>query len=83
MGMPFFLAALPFSGNKSNLCLSLHLSDWAYHWEARSDTMLFELHSGVLPAFPLNQQPYPHAAGQHVESDHLGNNGHKQASGLI
>ena len=45
--------------------------------------MPFELRSGLLPAFPLNQQLYPQAAGQYVEDDYPGSDGQKWVGGLI
>ena len=77
MGTPFFLVALPFSGNKSNLCPSLHLSDWVYHWAACSGAMPCELCGELLPAYPLNKQPYPQVARSYVENGHLGSDGQK------
>ena len=81
--MPFFFLAPPFSRNKSNLHLSLRTSDRVYHRAACLDTMLFEPRGGLLPTFPLNQQPYPQDAKQYVENDHLSSDGKKQAGGLI
>ena len=83
MGMLFFLLAPLFSRNKSNLHPSLHPSDQAYHRAACLDAMLFELCSGLLPAFPLDQQPYPQVARQYLENDHLGSDGQNQVDSLI
>ena len=82
-GLPLFILALPFSGNKSNICPSLHPSDWAYPWAACLDATMFELCGRLLPVFPLNQQPYPQAAGQYLEDDHPGSDGQKWVGSLI
>ena len=67
----------------SLICPSLHPSDWAYHWAACSDATPFKLCGGLIPTFPLDQQPYPQAAGQYMEINYPGSDGQLQATGVI
>ena len=78
-----FLSAQLFSGNKANIHPSLCPSDQVYHRAVCSGATPLGLHGKLLPAFPLDQQPYPQVARQYLENDHLGSDGQNQVDSLI